>query len=172
MTAYRASNLKKIDYLVIRQGYQSSPTAYARDTNGNLIDLTDWTVTVSVEFYNSVFTQGEERSGDTIDFETLVPMLDNNGNPVLDEMGNQVPIPVKPLTVTKHPDQSAHIGEYNLFIPEDLYTGDIPLDTTNVIAGIVWHRFEWGPTPGQGQPDLREKRTEISFIVLRRGKPA
>ena len=146
MTAFKVTNLKQTDYLVVRQGFQSLLPARATDAVDNPIDLTDWTITVKVEFYEGIFTQGEsDREGDSITIPDKTPL----------------PNPVRDLTVVKDSDQTNNTGQYTWLIPDDLYTDDIPLASTNVPIGVVFHKYEFGT----------EKRTPVSFIVFYRGQP-
>ena len=147
MTAFKVSNLKETDYLIVRQGFQTLSTGEITDAIDIPIDISDWTVSIKVEFYNAKFTPPSDTDRASGSITNFILLADT---------------PVRDLTITLDSDQVNNPGRFTVLIPEDLYTGNIPLDTDDVVVGVAYLKLEFS----------MEKRTPLFFIVYRRGQPS
>ena len=121
----------------IIQGYKSVWTFTLTDANDDPIDLSSWTMSLEAEFYEATVKS---------DSFSQLARLKN--------------VPNKTIIITPDPDQTTNTGVYRIFIPSDLYQGDIMLGASRVPVAIFFRTLEFET----------ERRVQRFAVSIRRGR--
>ncbi len=131
-----ADNVKAFSYL---QGEQRKITGTLEDTNGDPLNITDYSITGMVEFYTAnVIVSSSAKITDLVKLDSPA---------------------AKAITITK---TDAVNGQFQVVIPSDLYDTEVPSDAVDgVPLGVVYLQY----ADGSDTPEIRSSRM---VIIIRR----